>query len=243
MLQRLTHWDLLKSITIDSGNAPSVTRPVNIKTGFTENDKILRLLEIKRQALIAWQNDISCKTKRKAHAKAKAVIESRVRQLKNEWWTRNALEIQQLADCVDPRRFFDATRAVYGPSQCCLALLHSKDGLVLLKDNEQIAARWKEHYEELMNRDTKPEMEALEQLPQQPIKEDTGAPPSLKKRVQDTISNMKNNKAARPDGIPAEILKAGGPDLLSHIHALLLRVWEKEEIPAKLSPNSLSLYI
>lgn len=45
---------------------------------------------------------------------------------------------------------------------------------------------------------------------------------------------MNNNTAAGPDGIPAEILKAGGPDLLRHIHALLLRVWEKEEIPAQL---------
>lgn len=51
-----------------------------------------------------------------------------------------------------------------------------------------------------------------------------GAPPSLKED---------NNTAAGPDGIPAEILKAGGPDLLRHIHALLLRVWEKEEIPAQ----------
>lgn len=60
-----------------------------------------------------------------------------------------------------------------------------------------------------------------------------GAPPSLKE-VQDAIRNMNNNTAAGPDGIPAEILKAGGPDLLRHIHALLLRVWEKEEIPAQL---------
>lgn len=47
----------------------------------------------------------------------------------DKWWTRKALEIQQLADCGNTRGFFDATRAVYGPSQCCLAPLRSKDGL------------------------------------------------------------------------------------------------------------------
>lgn len=45
---------------------------------------------------------------------------------------------------------------------------------------------------------------------------------------------MRNNKAAGPDGIPAEVLKKGGPDLLKHIHALLLKIWEGEEIPAQL---------
>ncbi|KAI4805703.1 hypothetical protein KUCAC02_010302 [Chaenocephalus aceratus] len=60
-----------------------------------------------------------------------------------------------------------------------------------------------------------------------------GEPPSLGE-VLDAIKNMKNNKAAGPDGIPAEVLKKGGPDLLKHIHALLLKIWEEEEIPAQL---------
>ncbi|KAK0131511.1 Parathyroid hormone/parathyroid hormone-related peptide receptor [Merluccius polli] len=44
--------------------------------------------------------------------------------LKNQWWTQKALEIQQLADSGDTRGFFEATRAVYGPSQ--RSLLSSK---------------------------------------------------------------------------------------------------------------------
>lgn len=111
------------------------------------------------------------------------------------------------------RGFFDTTRAVYGPSHRCLTQLHSKNGLLLLKDKGAIANRWNEHYKDLLNRDTIPEMEALNQLPQQPITENMGEPPSLDE-VQDAIKNMKNNKAAGPDGIPAEVLMKGGPDLL-----------------------------
>ncbi len=60
-----------------------------------------------------------------------------------------------------------------------------------------------------------------------------GEPPTIIE-VQDAIRSLKNNKATGPDGIPAEILKEGGLELLYLIHALLLKVWEKEELPSEL---------
>lgn len=76
-------------------------------------------------------------------------------------------------------------------------------------------------------------MEALDQLPQHPIVESMGKPPRVDE-VMDAIKTMKNNKSAGPDGIPAEVLKKGGPDLLKHIHTVLFKIWEEEEIPAQL---------
>ncbi len=91
-----------------------------------------------------------------------------------------------------------------------------------------MANRWKEHYEKLLNRDTTPKIETLDQLPQQPIIENMGEPPCQEK-AQDSVRPMKSNKATGPDGIPTELLKEGGPDLLSHIHTLLLKIWEEEK--------------
>lgn len=105
---------------------------------------------------MTWQNIIHCKVKRAVHAKAKVAVQTLVRNLKNQWWTKKALEIQQLADSGDTRGFFDATKEIYGPSHYCLTPLRSKDGLLLLKDKEAIANRWKEHYEDLLNRVTIP---------------------------------------------------------------------------------------
>ncbi len=45
---------------------------------------------------------------------------------------------------------------------------------------------------------------------------------------------MKNNKAGIPDGILAEIFKAGGPKLAAHVHALIKKFWQREEIPCDL---------
>lgn len=48
----------------------------------------------------------------------------------------------------------------------------------------------KEHYKDLLNRDSVLEMEALGQLPQQPIVENMGEPPSL-----DEVQAIKKMKA------------------------------------------------
>lgn len=63
-----------------------------------------------------------------------------------------------------------------------------------------------------------------------------GEPPTLAE-VQDAIRSLMNNKASGPDGIPAEVLKVlkvGGPELQCRLHTLLLKVWEKEELPSEL---------
>lgn len=52
---------------------------------------------------------------------------------------------------------------------------------------------------------------------------------------------MQNNKAASPDGIPVEVLKARGANLLQHIHALIIKLWDKEAIPTDLRDALLAI--
>ena len=59
-----------------------------------------------------------------------------------------------------------------------------------------------------------------------------GDPPSLLE-VCNAISAM-HNKATGPDGIPAEILKAGGANVHQYIHALIMKIWDQEVIPSDL---------
>ena len=77
-----------------------------------------------------------------------------MRELKSQWWREKALEIQRLADSVDTRGFFNATKAVYGPSYRGLIPLRSKDGQTLLKESVEISSRWQEDFQELLNRNT-----------------------------------------------------------------------------------------
>ncbi|XP_061142364.1 uncharacterized protein LOC133159416, partial [Syngnathus typhle] len=83
-----------------------------------------------------------------------------------------------------------------------------------------------------LNRDSTTQSDFLSHIPQSPIRDDMGEPPTLVE-VQDAIRSLKNNKASGPDGIPAEVLKEGGLELQRHLHSLFLKVWEKEVLPSK----------
>ena len=45
------------------------------------------------------------------------------------------------------------------------------------------------------------------------------------------MRKLKNNTASGEDGMVAELIKAGGKVITTELHALVLEIWEKEEMP------------
>ena len=111
--------------------------------------------------------------------------------------------------------------------------LMSKDGTTLLKDSDSVTSRWKEHFSDLLNLPSTVSESTTEQIPQRSIREEMAVPPKPEE-VEEAISKMKNNKAAGPDGIPAEIFKAGGPKLAEQVHELIEKIWLQEVSPCDL---------
>lgn len=62
-------------------------------------------------------------------------------------------------------------------------------------------------------------------------KEDVDVSPPSLKEVKEAIAKLKNNKAPGVDGIPAELLKHGGPELTKRMHEIISLIWSKEELP------------
>lgn len=139
------HWDCLNLPLLTSVKAPWATRLSNIKTD------LMRVTSKYSNFLKSSGSPLSLG--KMAHAKAKAAIQIWVRELKNQWWTKKAQEIQQLADSGDTRGFFNATKVAYNPSYRFVTPLHFRDGQTLLNDNDSMANSLKEHYEDLLNRD------------------------------------------------------------------------------------------
>ncbi|CAI5793208.1 Hypothetical predicted protein [Podarcis lilfordi] len=144
---------------------------------------------------------------------------------------KKAQEIQHLADTHDAQSFFKATNTIYGPIKHGICPLCSADGATLLKDKEAIALRWKEHYQHLLNCNSPIAAEVLSQIPQNQVRDQLAVSPNLGELCT-AINQMKNNKASRPDGIPAKIFKVGGIEFKQQLHKLIEKIKGKEEIPA-----------
>ncbi|RVE61997.1 hypothetical protein OJAV_G00176660 [Oryzias javanicus] len=133
----------------------------------------------------------------------------------------------------DHRGFYEALKAVYGPSHQTLSPLRSTDGQALLSDKVSILNRWSEHFQALFSADRSVDSASILHIPQQPVKSELDEPPTLEETTKAT-QQLKSGKAAGIDGIPPEIWKHGGPALHAKLHELFVCCWEQGELPKDL---------
>ena len=57
--------------------------------------------------------------------------------------------------------------------------------------------------------------------------------------IEAAVKQMKCNKASGGNGIPAEVNKHGGTDLVRHLHRIFLKIWKNEEVPQELKDASI----
>ena len=107
--------------------------------------------------------------------------------------------------------------------------VRDKNGNQLTTTEEQLT-KWAEHFREFLNRpapETPPDI--------QPAEEDLDincSKPS-KSEIKKAIMSLKNGKAAGPDEIPAEAIKADMETAINMLYSLFSKIWEREEIPAE----------
>lgn len=106
--------------------------------------------------------------------------------------------------------------------------MKDKNGNPLTTAEEQLK-RWAEHFSGLLNR---PAPEALPDIPpaetELPINWDKPSKTEIKRAIM-----ALNGKAAGPDDIPAEAIKADIGTAVNMLHSLFSKIWEEEQIPAE----------
>ena len=88
--------------------------------------------------LLAKPDDQAAKV---VYKTACSTLQATLRTMQNDWWTGLAQRTQQYADMGDIRAFYEALKAIYGPSHQIQAPPHSSDGSTLLTDKEAILQR------------------------------------------------------------------------------------------------------
>ena len=140
---------------------------------------------------------------------------------------RDRSELENLRSNNESRKFYkilNTQRRGFNPR---VDMCRKLDG-TLLTNKTDVLARWREHFDALLNEETG-EISILGSG----FPDDDGEPVLAPTRheVTEAINSLKNNKSSGPDGIPAELFKNGGEELISFMHELVLEIWNTETLP------------
>ena len=191
------------------------------------NGECERAAKRRNKLRMEWLGNRERVDKRRYFVEARAEACRINRRCKRGALNRDLCEIERNTQAGRTRAQFQGIKWIRRGYQPRLGLIKNKNGEYLTNE-EQIKMRWKEHFEELLNR---PE-------PQHPVTEEAGfLPPDIneptptQEEILWAIRSMKNNKAAGIDDIHAEFIKYGGRRFHQEIIKLVKQIWTNEVMP------------
>ena len=102
-----------------------------------------------------------------------------------------------------------------------------KQGKAILTAERQILNRWTEYCTELYNHKANEDPSALNCL-QTHTEDDLSI---LRKEVEAAVQSLKKGKSAGVDNIPAELVQAGGEDVIFALTTICNKIWQTGEWP------------
>ena len=206
---------------------------------FDENDKEIKaLLDEKHRLHKEYLCDTKSTAKKAAFCNVRRQAQLKLRKMKDTWLKNKSKEIQTYADTKNSKKFYNAIKAVYGPQTSGTSPILSADGSTLFTEKEEILDRWSEHFQNVLNRPSTINEEAIDRLPQVELNTSLSDPPTLEETAE-AISLLSNGKAPGPDAIPAEVYKAGGHILVEKLTELFKSMWEQESVPQEFKDASI----
>ena len=134
---------------------------------------------------------------------------------------------EQAAAIGDIRGIYEATKILCGKYTRQELPVKDKNGKGLRGKEEQLN-RWAEHFQELLNR---PTPENPPTIPPAEIDLEINCEIPTLEEITDAIERQRNGKAAGPDYIPPEALKADIDTSALMLHQLFIKIWNTEEFP------------
>jgi len=128
------------------------------------------------------------------------------------------------------QKFYEAPKNIYGATQHAVHPVKPEDRNKLIKDHKGILSRWDEHLRDLLNCVNPSDPTLLDLIPELPLIPQLDYTSTLHE-IEVAVKGLKNNKAAGPDGIAAEIFKHGGHHLIRRLHQFISRAWTSGKLP------------
>ena len=162
-----------------------------------------------------------------AYAEAHREVKRSIRKDKDNFINELAERAEKAAQNGHTRTLYQTTRILSGKRNIPEVPVKDAEGKTIF-DNESQCKRWKEHFEDLLNRP--PPANPPEILPARRDLPISCEVPDLEE-IERAVNLLNLNKAAGPDAIPPEALKADVEATTGILHDLFVRVWNEEEFP------------
>lgn len=148
-----------------------------------------------------------------------------LRRKKREHLNREIEKLESLNQNGNVKEFYKIIKVQRKGFQPQTNKIKDSDGRIL-SDTDGIARRWKDYFQNLLNKPPIPQVrqstyQRAEPLVEAPTYED----------VMEAVNRLKMHKSPGEDNIPAELIKAAGPELWHRIHQIIDKVWEEEILP------------
>ena len=129
-------------------------------------------------------------------------------------------ERSKICQTLTTQAIFRPPRGSFWPFEIWLCLLLSADGTRLISIIGAINKRWKELFNQLLNRSSSVNISALYQFPEQPVEVEFDNPHSMDE-LKKALKQMSSGKAYGKDGILGEVCKALGEKVLYAFHSVI----------------------
>nr|KAG5686182.1 hypothetical protein BaRGS_012400 [Batillaria attramentaria] len=189
-------------------------------------------LEVRKKKKTALNTSRTRRAKAKAQEEYTAAdreVKRSTRKDKRDYIDNLANQAEEAAGKGNLKDLYQVTKKLAGKFQQTDKPVKDKNGHPLTTTEEQLK-RWAEHFRELLNR---PVPETPPDIPPAETELPINCDKPSKAEIRKAIMTLRNGKAAGPDEIPAEAIKADTETAVNMLHSLFSKIWEKEEVPAQ----------
>ena len=220
-------WKELQKAVVDSAEEHLHRRRPKQKKWISEGT--LEMIEEKRLAFLRWQEDRQNVEKRKEYVDLCKKVRRAVRGDREKWLDETMQGMEE-----DMRRhrqgdFFKKMKQLTNSRVTPVDTILDETGQPLQKAEEKLA-RWKRHFESVLNVHSTVAEEALAGLVDHSQMDE---PEVTREEVEKAVGKLRNGKSAGDDRIVAELLKNGGEAMIDWLWELLQTVWRTRQVPSE----------
>ena len=162
-------------------------------------------------------------------------VKTATRKNKRDFMEDLAREAESAASNQRMGQIYQVTKQLSGKKAQINMPIKDKNNNILTTEREQ-HLRWKEHFQEVLNRKDPDELAIINEAPSD-LEIDTD-PPS-KQEIQKAIKSLKNKKAPGTDQLNAELFKIDPVQAANTLHPVFHKIWEQAVIPNSWSEGNI----